>query len=114
MKNLEIRRNRGEHEEPGFVKTKILNAIIQFNVLSEPELREYVRNELNIVEPKSTKLHLISLEKSGFIIKELRNGTNIWKASPKAITKESEIITLIQLYQEKQWLYNQIYHLGGK
>ncbi len=82
FKPLRKKRERGKGFQPGFIKKKIVLIIAkQFpKGMKEPDLRDTLREEYGVSEPKGVKIHLAELEEKGVLIKEEKKGrTNLWK-----------------------------------
>lgn len=104
-----MRRQRGERGDPGHTRILILDTIIRYNSISEPDLREIVKPALNLSEDKSIKNQLLILLDKGFVEKNKTLGTNYWSPTKSAIVLKPQIKDLIRMYQDKNSLYNQLF-----
>ena len=85
FKPLRKRRKRGARFATGLIKRKIVLIISnQFpEGIKEPDLRDALREEWRISEPKGVKLHLEDLKKKKVLIKEEKRGfPNVWRLNP--------------------------------
>jgi hypothetical protein len=79
------KRERGKGYPEGFAKRKIVLIISKDfpKGVNEPDLRDILRDEWHISEPKGIKIHLAELEEKKALVKdaEKRGLSNIWKLS---------------------------------
>jgi hypothetical protein len=76
------RRKQGEKFKEGFIKKKIVLIIASHfpKGINEPELRDILRDNWSIAEPKGIKTHLDDLREELKLVKEEKKGfPNIWK-----------------------------------
>ena len=101
FKPLKKRRKRGEKYPEGFIKRKIACTIAQRfpDGIEEPVLRDTLRDEWGISEPRGIKVHLADLEEKKVLVKEEKKGfPNTWKLNQgyetfKYLTKELGLLT---------------------
>jgi len=93
------RRKNGERREGGETKWDIIKyALNNGGSFSEPDLRDHLREEFNISEPKGIKNHLKDLEKMGILKNNPSKGLpNLWSLN----TDLSSIKKMIDLGRDK-------------
>lgn len=83
FKPLRKKRERGKAFPIGFIKRKIaLILSTQFpKGIREPDLRDFLRENWGVSEPKGVKIHLAELKKKEMLVKEEKKFTNVWRLS---------------------------------
>ncbi|ABD41391.1 hypothetical protein Mhun_1660 [Methanospirillum hungatei JF-1] len=72
-------RTRGQGNNPGVTKRKIIEIILkQSEPTPEPLIRDSIASDLGIKEPKSTKIQLAAAKEEGILLKDTRSGVNYW------------------------------------
>ncbi len=73
-------KDRPDRYERGETQKTIIRYLCNFDEgVSEPELRQFLKDELDLSAPKNIKLHLEKLENMGLIKKKMQKGrSNLW------------------------------------
>lgn len=85
---IKERRKQGQRFPQGYIKNQILLIACQHfpKGIEEPILRDSLREEFGIREPKGIKIHLADLEEKGLLCKFSQKGkSNIWKIPTEPI-----------------------------
>jgi len=85
MQKASGRRKPGEHQVMGETRVAIICFLFdqEEGSASESDIRDYLRAEYNIIEPKGIRTQLSKLEDAGFVEKESRQGlSTCWSLRP--------------------------------